>query len=73
MKRKLWPWVFLGLTSVVVGLEVFASTDGNEDTVPWTDYIVAHIPEEVTFAAIGGLSLWLVVHFWRRYRRKGED
>ncbi|WP_205327555.1 hypothetical protein [Glycomyces sp. YM15] len=69
MRRTIWTAVFLGLTAIVLGLEIWASADSNPDTVPWTDYITAHLPGEVTAAAIGALSAWLAVHFFRRYRR----
>ena len=67
-----WRWAFLGLTTLVVGMEIWASVDGDPATDPWTDLIVEYIPLEVTALAIGGLSLWLAVHFWRRYTRKSD-
>ena len=67
-----WRIAFLGLTTLVVGMEIWASVDGDPQTDPWTDLIVEYIPLEVTALAIGGLSLWLVVHFWRRYKRKAD-
>lgn len=51
-------------------MELWASWDGNDATWPWTDLIVEYIPFEVTMLVIGGLSLWLVVHFSLRYWRK---
>ena len=68
--RTAWRTVFLGLTALVLGMEVFASFDGNPDTRPWTDEIVEFVPGEVAAVGIGGLSLWLVVHFGLRYHRK---
>jgi len=65
--------VFLGLTALVLGMEVFASFDGNPDTRPWTEEIVDFVPGEVAAVGIGGLSLWLIVHFARRYYRKHAD
>lgn len=68
-----WRIAFLGLTAVVLGMEVWASADGDADTYPWTDLIVRHVPGEVTALAIAGLAGWLAVHFWRRYARKGRS
>lgn len=71
MTRKAWWTIgFLGITAVAIALEVFASFDGSPDTVPWTDYIVRYIPGEIAALLIGGLALWLVVHFGLRYYRK---
>jgi len=67
--------VFLGLTALVLGMEVWASVDGDPETDPWTDLIVQYIPGEVTAVLIGGLALWLPVHFglryWRRHKAGG--
>lgn len=65
-----WRIGFLGLTAVVLGMEIWASADGNPDTDPWTDLIVRHVPGEVTALAIAGLAGWLGVHFGLRYWRK---
>lgn len=65
-----WVIGFLTVTAVAVGAELWASFDGDPDTAPWTDLIVRYVPEEVTFALIGALLLWLPLHFWRRYTRK---
>jgi len=68
--RAAWRTVFLGLTALVIAMEVYASVDGNDDTRPWTEEIVDFVPGEVAAVGIGGLSLWLVVHFGLRYHRK---
>lgn len=70
MRRQAWLPLFLGATVVTIALELWASFDGNDETDPWTDLLVAYVPEEVTFAAIGALALWLPLHFWRRYRQR---
>lgn len=71
-----WRLAFLGLTALVIGMEVWASVDGDPDTRPWTDEIVSAIPAEVAFAGIGALMLWVPLHFairyWRRHRER-ED
>lgn len=65
-----WRIAFLGLTAVVIGMEIWASADGDPNTDPWTDLIVAYVPGEVTALAIAGLCGWLAVHFGVRYWRK---
>lgn len=71
-RRAAWRAVFLGLTVFVLGMEVWASADGDPETEPWTDLIIQYIPGEVAAVLIGGLMLWLPVHFgiryWRRHR-----
>lgn len=54
-RRTVWGLCFLGLTGIVIGLEIWAPADTDPDTIPWTDYITAHVPGEVTAAAIGAL------------------
>lgn len=68
--RNWWRVAFLGLTTLVLGMELWAGFDGNASTDPWTDMLVAYVPAEVVFAAIGALALWLPVHFGIRYVRK---
>lgn len=72
-KRLAWGGAFLGLTAVVIILELFASFDDSDNTVPWTDYIVQYIPGEVTAVLIGGLCLWLPVHFGLRYYKQHKE
>lgn len=71
--RTVWRAVFLIVTAMAVGLELWASFDGSPDTEPWTTLIVRYVPAEVTAFAIGGLAVWLAVHFWRRYRRRTDE
>lgn len=71
--RNWWRIGFLGLTALVVAMELWASFDSNPDTDPWTDLIVAYVPAEVTIAAVGALVLWLPVHFGLRYWRKHRE
>jgi hypothetical protein len=72
-----WRIAFLALTAAVLGLEIWASADGNPNTDPWTDLIVRHVPGEITALAIGGVCLWLVAHFgvryWRKHRRDDRE
>lgn len=71
--RARWRWLFLSITALAIGLELFAALDGNPDTESWTILIVTYIPFEVTFLILGGLSVWLFVHFgawyWRRRKQ----
>jgi hypothetical protein len=69
-RRAVWTLAFLGVTTVAIIAELWASFDSDPQTDPWTDLIVRHIPAEITFALIGALCLWLPLHFWIRYRRK---
>lgn len=67
-----WRIGFLGVTALAIGAELWASFDGNDQTEPWTDLIVAYVPGEVTALAIGGLATWLAVHFIKRYGQKDD-
>lgn len=73
MTRKTW-WIlgFLGTTVLALTQELWASWDGADWTVPWTELIVSYVPGEVTAAAIGALVLWLPVHFGLRYWRESK-
>jgi len=62
--------VFLGAIGAVLGWEIFASWDGDETSSPLTDLIVTYVPAEVTTVILGGLIVWLPVHFAIRYYRK---
>jgi len=64
---------FLGATAAVLGWELFASWDDDMGTSPWTDMIVTYIPGEVTAAILGGLLVWLPVHFGLRYYQRSRD
>ena len=69
---RLWTWLFLGVTATALGMEIFASTEQHDSNWAWTNYIVEYIPGEVTAFAIAGLSGWLAVHFYRRYKAKND-
>lgn len=75
MPRNIWIIGFLGITGVALGSEMWASFDGDPGTVPWTELIVEYVPGEVAAVLIGGLMVWLPVHFGLRYWRKvrGRD
>lgn len=73
MGRTTKTAVFLGMTAITVGWELMASFDHDPDTMPWTDLIVTYIPGEITTVVIGGLCLWLPVHFGVRYYRRYRD
>lgn len=69
-RRRCWVGWFLAATVLVVGAELWASFDGDPDTVPWTELVVTHVPGEAAAAAIGALLVWLPLHFGLRYGRK---
>jgi hypothetical protein len=68
--RNRWRLAFLGVTALAIVMECWASWDGNPQTDPWTDIIVAYVPGEITALVIAGLAGWLAVHFGLRYWRK---
>jgi hypothetical protein len=68
--RNRWRTAFLVVTALAIGMELTAAADHNPDTEPWTDLIVTYVPGEAIMATIGALSLWLIVHFGRRIRRR---
>lgn len=70
VKTSIWRLWFLGVTVLALGMELWASFDSDPKTEPWTELIVQYISAEVTIAVIGGLSVWLFVHFILRYSRK---
>jgi hypothetical protein len=71
MRRRYWLVAFLGITAVAIGMELWASFDGDPSTDPWTDLIVRYIPWEITAVLVGALMLWLPLHFgWRYWRRR---
>ncbi|GGN40579.1 putative effector of murein hydrolase [Actinoplanes campanulatus] len=69
-RRAVWITAFLGVTTVALVAECWASWDSSPDTVPWTDLIVGYVPGEITALVLGALAAWLPVHFGLRYWRK---
>lgn len=69
-QRNLWRTAFLGGTTLILVGELFAAFDGNPSTDPWTELITTYIPWEVFVAVLGGLIVWIIPHFYVRYRRK---
>lgn len=71
--RAKWRSIaFLIITAAAVAWELVASFDGNPDTWPWTQLITTYVPWWVTFPAILVLVVWLPIHFWRWYRKRGR-
>jgi len=71
--QKLWTTGFLGVTALALGLEVWASFDDSDSTIPWTGLITEYVPEEITMLALSGASGWVLYHFYKRYKEKRED
>jgi hypothetical protein len=69
-RRTTWVAGFLTATVMVVIAELVASWDGDPDTVPWTELLVAAVPGEVFALLGGGFVCWFVAHFAVRYWRK---
>lgn len=61
-RRTIWNTAFLAVTAVAVGMELFASFDSSDSTVPWTFLLRDYVPEPVTIAAMTLLVTWLPVH-----------
>jgi hypothetical protein len=72
-RRILWTLVFLPITALAIGGELWAGLDSNPDTIPWTDYITHYVPWPVTALAITILVAWVPWHFWRHYRDKRKE
>lgn len=71
--RIAWRTSFLGVTAAALVMECWAAWDDSPDTDPWTELIVGYVPDEVGVVALGGLMLWVPVHFVRRYRRRAKQ
>lgn len=70
-RRGKWlTGAFLTVTGLALATEVLFAFDGNTDTHPWTDLIVAYVPWEAAVAVFGALLLWVPIHFYVRYARK---
>lgn len=65
--RRWWPWLFLPVTALAIGMEIYSGVFDGPGTTPWTGYIVHYIPEWVTMALIGVLIIWLPRHFRSHY------
>lgn len=72
VSRLVFRWVFLSATVGLLVLEFLAGLDSNENTEAWTEHIVRWLPDEVTYAAIAGLCVWLVLHFRKAYRQRSR-
>lgn len=72
-KRNGWRAGFLTVTALAIVAELVASFDKSDETDPWTDLIVEYVPGEVTAVLIGGLAVWLPVHFGLRYWRRAKN
>lgn len=70
--HRLWTWIFLPLTAVAVIGELVAAFDTTDVTAPWTDYITTYLPPWLTFGLVGVLTVWLPIHFWLEYKRRGK-
>lgn len=71
-KRKLWNVSFLGITSIAIGLEIMAAVKKDPDMKAWTNFVVDNVPRKVAIPAIGMFSSWLVVHFYKYYKKVGK-
>jgi hypothetical protein len=65
--RRIWVITFLALTAGALGMELWASFDGNPDTTPWTELISTYIPQPITVTVLTVLASWLPAHFAHHY------
>ena len=69
-KKQKWTVAFFGLIALAGGMELLAVFDTSNDTIPLTTYIVDYVPEWITFPVIIALFVWLMYHFYPRYKEK---
>lgn len=68
-KRMWWTVIFLGVfTGGSITMEILAAA--GIVGIPWTEYIVTYVPEELTTFVLGGLAIWAWQHFRKRYKAK---
>jgi len=72
-KKTKWNLSFLGMTAIVLAMELKAALDGNPDTAPGTYLIVNNISPWITFPAIFGIATWLIFHFKKFYKIKANS
>ena len=70
MSKKEWNWIFLFVTGVAIFMELAAIFDGNADTQPWTVLITDNIPFWIGYPLIVAGCIWIVIHFWKYYKKK---
>jgi ribose/xylose/arabinose/galactoside ABC-type transport system permease subunit len=70
-RRSWWIAVFLTVTALAVGGELWAAFDDSPDTVPWTDLIL-DLPVPVWALAVAALVVWLPIHLVVYYRRRAR-
>ncbi len=70
-KRALWVTVFLTVTAVAVGMELWASVHHSPDAPTWTALTVRFVPQALATAAVIALVGWLPGHFQHAYQTTG--
>lgn len=68
MRRASFSLLWLIWALIFMVLEGVALFDGNPSTLPLTEETVRRLPGEAVMAFIG----WLMLHFYLRYRKKGD-
>lgn len=70
-RKAKYTAVILGAFVAALGVEIWFAADKDAETPTLTDLITSVSPFEVTAGVVGGLAVWLLIHFWeRRDRRK---
>lgn len=62
---------FLALTAVAVALELLFAFDGDDTTLPWTDYLI-RLPWWVLAPATVGFGIWLPWHLFSEKRKRSK-
>jgi len=64
-----WNISFLGVTVLVIIMELFAIFDNNPNTAPWTTLIINNIPSWAFFSFLGAFAFWVFGHFAKGYNK----
>lgn len=70
--HSIWTWTFLPLTALIIVAEFVGASGTVRAAAPWTDYIVTYLPPWLAFALVAVLNVWLPVHFYQEYRKRGK-
>lgn len=72
INKKKWTTYFLFAIGVATLMELWASFDNSDSTVPLTYLIVDYIPGWISLPIISLFALWLVKHFYTKYKEKDK-
>ena len=69
ISKKEWNAIFLGLTGIVVSMEIFAGLGHNPNIRPWTSIFIDNFKMRFGFPIVCIFAVWLVHHFWYWYNQ----